>query len=223
MTDVPASDETTFTVQVKLSITEDQLEQLRELAQRLPLMASGRSRDDENDLVQRLLEGVTGAAADEYIDHITRVAEPTTLTRVRELRLAHLMERLFEGNLPSEYVIADVLGLTTGEARALLPRVVAHNRKRLNSAILSAARKALQDHDEPSDDIRWIRCDVVTFTYLRDLVSQIAERGGPSLAPLSKRTDVVGIYIAPKDTFEALRKELGMEDASQANSRRRKK
>ncbi|MEV0382761.1 hypothetical protein [Nonomuraea sp. NPDC050643] len=227
MSEVSDEDRSAISVQVTLSITVEQHAQLRELARRLPLVASHRSPSDGDDsddsLLQQLLEGLTGAAADEYIEHITRVAEPTSLTRVRELRLAHLVERLFGGKLPSEYVIADVLGLTSGEARVLLSRVVAHNRQRLTKAMLSASRKALENSKRPDDKKRWIRCDIATFFYLRDLVSQIAERGGPSLPPLSKRTDAVGGYVAPTDTFLALCRELGVEDPWQKNSDRRKK
>jgi hypothetical protein len=189
-----------MSVTVEVALTDVQRERLRGLARQISLPDTGAPN------AEVLLSGLASAAVAEYLAHATLQPPITTVSALRELRLAVLSEHLLGGSLPSEGFVADLFALTATEARSLLRRSVARQPARLHQAIRTAARRSVEEAQgigrRPTKFVMTADPAVVT------LLLTVLERSGESPPPFTAREDAIGKYDLPKATRDVLIAEL---------------
>lgn len=201
--------------QATVELDADRKAALQALANRLPPSTTPETPEQR---LERLLTGLASAALEEYVEYLSSERHPGTLAQHRELRLSLLMAQLFGDSLPSERLIADMLGLTPGEARSLVPRVLARYRKRLSGTLEESAKSVLKQARSSGDDSDII-CDLVTYRFLKERLAGIAEQvrakgaGEDGLfVPIAPDRRTVNGYTLNKKTFDALWESLGLPD-----------
>lgn len=189
----------TFIVQFVAALHDEDKSRLRQV---LGLSGTASDRSVADSLVP-----FANAALAEYVDQFTGRQLPSRMKDQEQLRLLHITQHAFKGQLPDPDKVADLFQKNSSEARALLRNTATRYRYELAKDMNDAAWSVLVHRSKAAGRDEWnveIR-DLALLEY----VSEAVRRGPGNPTGIQKSRDEMHVYLFDKPTLEALLASLG--------------
>jgi len=148
------------------------------------------------------------AALDEYRQMFLGMGLPSRANEIREYRLFYLIKRFFQQRIPDELEVASMFQLPITRSKNLILNVLARFRYNLQEQINNTLRAIIEGAEE-IDDGRQYRVFIAS-TNMADELNRIIARSGLHLRQLTKVRNEHNLYLIAPDSYEHLRRELGL-------------
>lgn len=177
--------------------SKDEIEKLKTLL---------RLADDTafNDAIGR----ITLAALDEYRHMLLGLGLPSRANEIREYRLYHLIKRFFQIRVPDELEVASMFQLPITRSKSLIQNVLARFRYDLETEIHDSLYTIVSEAEELDEGLEYRV--YITSSNMVDEFNRIISRSGLRYRPLSSVRNEPYFYVIAPDSYDFLRKQLGI-------------
>jgi hypothetical protein len=164
----------------------------------------GLEKDDE---LESLLAKIALAALAEYREMLLEGGAPSRADEVLEHRLYFLIKHYFDGRIPSEPEVSRILHETLTKSRTLIRNVLTRYSRELDEELISTL-VALVAGAQETEDGNWRL--VIQSDNALERLNQIIAAQAPTLDPVRKVPNSARTYSIHPDSYNVLRKHLGL-------------
>jgi hypothetical protein len=148
------------------------------------------------------------AAIAESADTIFNRRPESTLST--ENRLLRLIRHALKGTIPSESVVSRLFGITERKAQSMILNVANRYRAEFEDGWKAAAKDAFKDKETKAINGSTVYRFSAPKTVIEYLNEVLAEIKGGGLSPVQKMKGTAERYEVSKDTYDEIRKKLGI-------------
>lgn len=152
---------------------------------------------------------ITLAALDEYRHMLLGIGLPSRANEIREYRLYHLIKRFFRTRIPDELEVASMFQLPITRSKNLIQNVLARFRYDLEDEIHDSLYTIINEAEEIDEGFEYRV--YITSTNMVDELNRIISRSGKRFHPLSSVRNEPYFYAIAPDSYDLLRKQLGID------------
>jgi hypothetical protein len=167
--------------------------------------------------IQSLLRGIADAPLADFCRAAIAESADAILTRRQESasvtpqhRLYRLIKHAFKGKIPSETAIGALFGIPDRRALTMITNVT----KRYSADFASGWKVAIEAAFADKSEAKSGKTDVYRFSAAQAVIDHLKETvaglENGKLAPLQKVKETAERYEIPRDTYDAVRKALGI-------------
>lgn len=148
------------------------------------------------------------AALDEYRDMFLGMGLPSRADEIREYRLYYLIKRYFDGRIPDELEVSSMFQLPESRSKNLILYVLTRFHYDLREEILNTLREIINGAELNHEGLEY-RVFIQSKNMVEEL-DRIIGRGGVRYRKLTKARNESNMYLIALDSYEIIRKNLGM-------------
>jgi hypothetical protein len=162
----------------------------------------------KNDELDDALRGIALAALAEYREMLLAGGAPSRADELLEHRLYYLTKHYFGGRIPSEPEVSRAFHETLSKSRTLIRNVLTRYARELDPELTATLVGIVNAAQQETKDGDW-RVVIQSDNALERL-NQIIAAEAPTLDPVRKVPNSARTYRIHPDSFNVLRKHLGL-------------